>query len=333
MSLSVDQIAAETGCRVRGDGSLAITGVASLESATGTDLVFVQDEQHLEQALASLAGAMIVGEFAAGAPDAKPLLITPQPRLAFARAAALLDPPRRYEPGVHALAVVHDSVRMGEAISIEAHAVVEEECVLGDRVHLGPGVFLGCGVVIGSDCDLRANVVVYSGVRLGKRVVVHGGAVLGSDGFGYVPDPATGRYEKFPQIGRLEIGDDVEIGANTTIDRGALNATVIERGVKLDNLVHIAHNVRVGEDVVIAAQTGVSGSSVIEKGAVVAGQVGIADHVRVEEGAILGAQCGVPTGKVIRGKGVLFWGTPARPIREYLRELAALARLAKKKEP
>ena len=161
-------------------------------------------------------------------------------------------------------------------------------------------------------------------------MIVHAGAVLGSDGFGFVRDEQSGRHTKFPQIGRLEIGDDVEIGANSTVDRGALDATVIGRGTKLDNMVHVGHNVRIGENVVIAAQTGISGSAVIEDGVVVAGQVGIADHVTVESGAILGAQCGVPTGKVIRGKGILFWGTPARPIKQYLKELAVLARLAKK---
>jgi UDP-3-O-[3-hydroxymyristoyl] glucosamine N-acyltransferase len=173
-------------------------------------------------------------------------------------------------------------------------------------------------------------VTIYPNATLGSRVIVHAGAVLGSDGFGYVHDRTTGKYEKFPQIGILTIGDDVEIGANSTIDRGALDGTVIEEGVKIDNLVHIGHNVRVGKNVVIAAQTGVSGSAVIEQNVIVAGQVGIADHVIVEEGAILGAQCGVPSNKVIRGKGILFWGTPARPIREYLRELAVLSRLAKK---
>jgi UDP-3-O-[3-hydroxymyristoyl] glucosamine N-acyltransferase len=154
--------------------------------------------------------------------------------------------------------------------------------------------------------------------------------VLGSDGFGYVPDAATGRYEKFPQIGRLEIEDDVEIGANSTVDRGALDVTRIRRGTKIDNLVHVGHNVDIGEDVVIAAQTGVSGSSVIENGVIVGGQVGVADHVRIESGAILGAQSGIPSKKVIRGKGIVFWGTPARPIKEYLKELAVLAKLAKK---
>jgi UDP-3-O-[3-hydroxymyristoyl] glucosamine N-acyltransferase len=154
--------------------------------------------------------------------------------------------------------------------------------------------------------------------------------VLGSDGFGYVRDEKTGQYEKFPQIGRLEIEDDVEIGANSTIDRGALDVTRIGRGTKIDNLVHVGHNVLIGEDVVIAAQTGLSGSAVVKNNVVIGGQVGIADHVRIEEGAILGAQSGIPSNKIIRGKGIVFWGTPARPIRQYLKELAVLARLAKK---
>lgn len=169
-------------------------------------------------------------------------------------------------------------------------------------------------------------------VRLGDRVAIHAGAVLGSDGFGFVRDAQTGRYEKFPQIGRLEIEDDVEIGANSTVDRGALDVTRIRRGTKIDNLVHVGHNVDIGEDVVIAAQTGISGSAVIENGVIIGGQVGIADHVRIEAGAILGAQSGIPSKKVIRGKGVVFWGTPARPIKEYLRELAVLAKLRKKEK-
>jgi len=201
---------------------------------------------------------------------------------------------------------------------------------IGDNTRIGAGCVMGANVVIGRDCELYPNVTVYSGVRIGDRVVVHAGAVLGSDGFGYVRDEKTGRYEKFPQIGRLEIEDDVEIGANATIDRGALDVTRIGRGTKIDNLVHVGHNVQVGEDVVIAAQTGLSGSAVVKNNVVIGGQAGIADHVRIEEGAILGAQSGIPSKKIIRGKGVVFWGTPARPIREYLKQLAVLARLAKK---
>jgi len=189
---------------------------------------------------------------------------------------------------------------------------------------------IGAHVRIGRECRLYPNVTLYPGTRVGDRVVIHAGAVLGSDGFGYVRDRKTGHYEKFPQIGRLEIEDEVEIGANSTVDRGALEVTRIGRGTKIDNLVHVGHNVQIGEDVVIAAQTGLSGSAVIADSVVIGGQVGIADHVRIEAGAILGAQSGIPSKKVIRGKGIVFWGTPARPIREYLKELAVLARLAKK---
>jgi UDP-3-O-[3-hydroxymyristoyl] glucosamine N-acyltransferase len=189
---------------------------------------------------------------------------------------------------------------------------------------------IGARVNIGRNCDLYPNVTVYPDVRLGDRVIVHPGAVLGSDGFGYVRDQATGRYEKFPQIGQLEIQDDVEIGANTTIDRGALDVTRIGRGAKIDNLVHIGHNCQIGEDVVIAAQTGLSGSITIEKNVVLGGQVGIGEHARIEEGVMLGGQGGVLPNKVLRGKGIAFWGTPAKPVREYLKGLAVLARLARK---
>jgi UDP-3-O-[3-hydroxymyristoyl] glucosamine N-acyltransferase len=258
------------------------------------------------------------------------MVIAKQPRLAFARAAELLCPQQRPTAGIHPSAVVHKSARLGKGVAVGAHAVISEKVTIGDNCAIGPGTFVGAGVRIGADCDIKSNVSIYPGTTIGDRAVIHAGTVLGSDGFGFVRDEQTGRYTKFPQVGRLEIGDDVEIGANSTVDRGALDATVIGRGTKVDNMVHVGHNVRIGEDVVIAAQTGISGSSVIEDGAVIAGQVGIADHVTIESGAILGAQCGVPSGKVIRGKGVLFWGTPARPIKQYLKELAALARLAKK---
>ena len=178
--------------------------------------------------------------------------------------------------------------------------------------------------------ELKPNVTIYAGTTIGDRCIFHSGVVLGSDGFGYVRDGVTGRYEKFPQIGRLEIGNDVEIGANTTVDRGALEITVIGDCVKLDNLVHIGHNCRIGKNVVIAAQTGISGSCVIEDNVVMAGQVGLGDHIRIGEGVILGGQSGVLPHKNLRGKGILFWGTPARPVREYLKQLAVLARLAKK---
>jgi UDP-3-O-[3-hydroxymyristoyl] glucosamine N-acyltransferase len=316
--------------RLVGDESVDIEGLASIRSASPGDLVFVGEEKHLEAALHSKAAAVIAGDFAAGK-SSKPLLIAQHPRLAFARAGRLLGRTEQFEPGIHSNAVVHSSAKLGPGVSIEALVIIRESVIIGARTHIGPGCCLQPGVVIGDDCHLVANVTIYSGARLGNRVIVHAGAVLGSDGFGYVPDPATGGYEKFPQIGTLEIEDDVEIGANSTIDRGALDATRIRRGTKIDNLVHIGHNCEVGEDVVIAAQTGLSGSVIVEDDVIMGGQVGIGDHARIESGAILGAQTGVPSNKVIRGKGVVFWGTPARPIREYLKELAILAQLAKKR--
>jgi UDP-3-O-[3-hydroxymyristoyl] glucosamine N-acyltransferase len=323
------ELASSAGARLIGDGDTLISGLASIATATSEDMVFVEDERLLADALQSQAGAVIAGEFAVNA-KGKPLLIARNPRLAFARVAAVISPLRRHEPGVHSTAVLHHSVQLGKAVAIQPHAVLTEGVTVGDRTRIGPGTAVGANASIGANCNIAANVTIYPGVHIGNNVVIHAGAVLGADGFGFVRDPETGRYEKFPQVGTLIIKDDVEIGANATVDRGALGATIIGQGTKLDNMVHVAHNVQIGENVVIAAQTGISGSCVIEKNAVIAGQVGIADHVRIEEGVILGAQCGVPSKKVIRGKGILFWGTPARPIRGYLKELAVLARLAKK---
>ncbi len=324
------KLAEAAGAQLVGNGKIEVGGIASLESATENDLVFVEAAEDLSAALESPAAAIVAGEFARGIQARKPLLIARQPRLAFARAGKVIFPPRRREPGIASTAFVHDSVKMGKLVSVEPGCYIGEGTVIGDRTRIGVGGFIAPRVTIGDDCSLKARVTVYSDTTIGNHVIVQAGAVLGSDGFGFVRDETTGVYEKFPQVGRLEIADDVEIGANVTIDRGALDATVIGRGTKIDNLVHIGHNVRIGKNVVIAAQTGISGSAVIEDNVVIAGQVGLADHVRIGEGAILGAQCGVPTKKVIRGRGVVFWGTPARPIREYLKQLAVLARLGKK---
>ena len=205
-----------------------------------------------------------------------------------------------------------------------------ESAQIGENTRIAAGCVIGAGVNIGANCENLSQRYDLSGDHVRRPRDRACGAVLGSDGFGYVRDRKTGHYEKFPQVGRLVIEDDVEIGANTTIDRGALDETRICRGAKIDNLVHIGHNCEIGEDVVIAAQTGLSGSIVIEKGVVLGGQVGIGEHARIEEGVMLGGQGGVLPNKVLRGKGVAFWGTPAQPVREYLKQLATLARLAKK---
>ncbi|MBV9087933.1 MAG: UDP-3-O-(3-hydroxymyristoyl)glucosamine N-acyltransferase [Acidobacteriaceae bacterium] len=332
MKQTLKDLAQAAGAKLIGDPKVELTGIASLESAKAGDLIFVSEQNKLETAVRSKAGAIVTGEFAESVKADKPLLVARQPKLAFARAAALIHPARRREPGVASTAVVHDSAKLGKLVSIESGCHIGEGVVIGDRTRIGAGVFIGPRVTLGKECSIKANVAIYTDTRLGDRVVVHAGTVLGSDGFGYVRDETTGAYEKFPQVGRLEIGDDVEIGANVTIDRGALDATVIGRGTKIDNQVHIGHNVRIGQNVIIAAQTGISGSAVIEDNVVIAGQVGIADGVVITEGAILGAQSGVPSNKVIRGKGVVFWGTPARPIKDYLKELAVLNRLAKKEK-
>lgn len=330
MKRTLRELADNLSCRLLGDGAVIVTTVSSLQSAAAEALVFVDDPKHLAPALASPAAAVITGDFATSATSAKPILISAQPRLAFARAAKLLRDADTHNRGVHPSAIVATSALVGSNVAIGPRAVLGERAKVGDGSAIGAGCVIGDGVAIGSHCRLDANVTVYPGTTLGNRVIVLAGAVLGSEGFGYVRDPQTGRYEQFPQVGRLVIEDDVEIGANSTVDRGALDETRIRRGTKIDNLVHVGHNVQIGHDVVIAAQTGLSGSAIVEDNVIIGGQVGIADHVRIEEGAILGAQSGIPSKKVIRGKGVVFWGTPARPIREYLKELAFLSRSAKK---
>jgi UDP-3-O-[3-hydroxymyristoyl] glucosamine N-acyltransferase len=332
MKRSLQQIAEAVEGRLHGDGTVEVAAVASIVSATPRDLVFVEEEKYLPRALQSSAGAIIAGEFATGA-TGKPLIISSHPKLAFARAARYLQrmgrDGRRSE--VHATAVVHPSARLLPDVIVEEHASVAEGAEIGEGSRIGAGCVIGSGVKIGRECEIYPRVTMYPQTLLGDRVIVHAGAVLGSDGFGYVRDSRSGRYEKFPQAGRLVIEDDVEIGANTTIDRGALDETRIGAGTKIDNLVHIGHNCRLGRNVVIAAQTGLSGSIVIEDDVVLGGQVGIGEHARIGEGVMLGGQGGVLPNKVLRGKGVAFWGTPAQPVREYLKQLAALARLGKKR--
>jgi UDP-3-O-[3-hydroxymyristoyl] glucosamine N-acyltransferase len=330
MKHSLEQVAQHINATVRGDARVQVSAVASIARATNHDLVFVEDEKTLALAWQSPAAAVIAGDFAAEITSSKPLLIASQPRLAFARAAQFLSGPRKHESGVHPSAVVHPSARVAPGAGVGERVVIGDGAEVGEGTRIGAGCVIGNGVRIGRDCQIYPNVTIYPGAQLADRVIIHAGAVLASDGFGYVRDRQTGRYEKFPQIGRLEIEDDVEIGANTTIDRGALEVTRIRRGTKIDNLVHVGHNCQIGEDVVIAAQTGFSGSIVVENNVILGGQVGIGEHARICEGVMLGGQGGVLPKKVLRGKGVAFWGTPAQPLRSYLKQLAAIARLAKK---
>jgi UDP-3-O-[3-hydroxymyristoyl] glucosamine N-acyltransferase len=330
MKKTLRDLAKNLGCRLVGDGSIAVTHVSSMQSADAESVIFADDAQRFAASYGSAAGAVIVGEFAAKAKSRKPLLISPQPRLIFARAAKILHATPDEERGIHPSATVPITAHFGRNVEVSPRAVIGDHVEIGDESTIGAGCVIGDHVQIGSHCRIDAHVTIYARTIVGNRVVVQAGAVLGSEGFGYVRDEKTGHYEQFPQVGRLVIEDDVEIGANSTIDRGALDETRIRRGTKIDNLVQIGHNVLVGQDVVMASQVGISGSVTIGDKVIMGGQVGIGDHARVEEGAILGGQCGILPKKIVRGKGIVFWGTPARPLRQYLKELAFLSRAARK---
>jgi UDP-3-O-[3-hydroxymyristoyl] glucosamine N-acyltransferase len=340
---------------VAGGPERLVYGVNSVELAGATELVFTEDAASAAKALASNAGAVVVrsgsgplccptlGSDEATAKDGAPsvsqqdkcVVEAVQPRLWFARAARLLKPASP-AAGVHPTAVIGALVELGEGVTIGAGAVVDEGARIGARSRVEAGAVLGRGVRIGDNCHIYPRVVIYPGTTLGNRVVVHAGVVLGADGFGYVRDTATGAYTQFPQQGTLVIEDDVEIGANSTIDRGALKQTRIGRGTKIDNLVHVGHNCEIGEDVILVAGVGISGSSSVGNGAVIAGQVGIGDHAHVGPGVILGGQAGVLSGKTVTNEGMgvkpgtVLWGTPARPLTQVLREIVVLARLARR---
>ncbi len=327
-TITLSQLALSLGAELdHGLADSVITGVSSIPAAGPGCLVFAEEEVSLAAALASSAAAVLVSLQVAVPSGSKPVLRTPQPRLAFARAAVLLRgaPP---SPSVHATAVVAPGAHMAGDVSVGAHAVIEDGVSIGAASTIGSGAVIGAGVSVGSHCRIYPRVVIYSGVTLGDRVVVHAGAVLGADGFGYVRDRTNGEYIQFPQQGTLVIEADVEIGANTTIDRGALEETRIARGTKLDNLIHIGHNCNIGSNVVIAAQTGISGSSTVGDGAILGGQVGMGDHALIGPGVIVGGQGGILPKKKLLGPGIVFWGTPAKPVRQYLKELATLTRLA-----
>lgn len=321
---------------VQGDSTWPLDGVGSREFASPSEIAFAEDGAGAAVALGGPAGLVVVR---AGCvteyPTGKNIVEAKHPRLWFARAGQLLRPAPP-APGVHPQAVIGRSVQLGEHVSIGPGAVLEDYVHIGPGTRIEAGAVIGQGVRIGEKCRIYPRVVIYPGAMIGDRVVVHAGAVLGADGFGYVRDPESGAYTQFPQQGALTIEDDVEIGANSTIDRGALAETRIRRGVKIDNLVHVGHNCDIGEDVILVALTGISGSSSVGMGAILAGQVGIGDHAHVGPGVILGGQSGVFNGKTVTNKGLppgtVLYGTPARPLKQVLREQAVLARLAKRQK-
>ncbi len=323
---TVSELAGLCDGRAEGDLQRRITGVASPDGAKVHHLVFADGEKNERAALESAAGCVLLR--AETVAPGRTVIRHLHPKLAFVRLAARLHPPSRPAPGVHPQASVDPSAKLGEGVSVGPAAAIGAEVSIGANTIIGPGCVVGEGCRMGADCRLHPHVTLYPGVTLGDRVILHAGVVIGADGFGYVYNGKS--YEKFPQAGTVEIGDDVEIGANSAVDRGALGVTRIGSGVKIDNLVQVGHNVRIGEHTVIASLVGISGSCDIGHHVTFGGQVGLGDHVRIEAGAVLGGQCGVLPGKTVK-RGEPVWGTPARPIRDYLKQLAVLARLAKSK--
>jgi UDP-3-O-[3-hydroxymyristoyl] glucosamine N-acyltransferase len=310
-----------------GDGERELRRVASLEDAGPEDLSFVTQGRAAKHAGESKAACLLVPPDFVNEPQ-RTIIRIPEPRSAVARVIPRLHPRPEAQAGIHPTAVV------GPGAVIAPGVYLGPLVTIGACVHIGAGTSVGAGSVIGDyvrigdGCVLHARVTVYHDVRIGNEVTLQSGCVIGAEGFGYVLH--DGIYEKFPQVGRVEIGNRVEIGANSCVDRAALGVTSIGDGTKLDNLVHVGHNCRIGRNVVVAAQTGFSGGVVVEDYAVIGGQVGIGDKARIESRAVLGSGCGVLTSKIVRA-GQVVWGTPARPLKEYLEQLAVLSRMAKRR--
>jgi UDP-3-O-[3-hydroxymyristoyl] glucosamine N-acyltransferase len=309
--------------RVVGDKGKEILGIADLDQASEGEIAYVENEKFFGAAVESKAGCLIVPPGVVGEIQNRTLIEVQNPKLAFALIGAALHPPLRREPEIHATAVVAESADVALTAYVGPHVQIGDGAHVGAYTRIEAGVVIGANVRVGDNCVLHPNVVLYDGVRVGDRVILHAAVCVGADGFGYVRHDHG--YHKFPQIGTVVIEDDVELGAHTCVDRAALGRTRIGRGTKLDNMVHVGHNCDIGERVVIAAQTGISGSVVIEDDAIIGGQVGFGDHTRVQKGAIIGSKAGILPGKIVR-PGV-WWGIPVQPLDQYKRMNAYMNRL------
>jgi len=320
MTHTLGELAAFLGGELRGPADLPIEGIAPIEQATPREITFITQKRFARLVDQSRAGAFIVSPEYAGL--SRPLIIVPHSYLAYARVAALFAPPLARWPGISDLACLGPKVTLGQEVSIAPLVFIGSGAHLGDRVTVMPGCVIGEEVRIGADTLIYPNVTIRERCTVGERCIIHSGAVIGSDGFGFVPGEAG--PVKIPQLGKVIIEDDVEIGANCAIDRGALGATRVGRGVKMDNLVHLAHNVEVGEYSFLVAQVGVSGSTKLGKRVALAGQVGVVGHIELGDGVQVGAQSGVhrsiPPGQTVSGY-------PARPQREWLQIMGHLPRL------
>ncbi len=325
-SLTIQRVVEITGGELLNPGeNFTVESIRSLDEAGPRDLSFLSNPKYRHLLKSTSAGVVLMSEPLSDA-DFQIVLVK-DPYAALAKILDLVDRPRLPDTGTHPAAVIHESAELGKNVKVAAHAVVGRNAVIGDDTALFPGVVVGDGVKIGSGCILYPNVSIYHDVIIGNRVVIHAGAVIGSDGFGFVRE--KGAFRKIPQIGTVIIGNDVEIGACTTIDRGSLKDTRIEDGVKLDNLIQIAHNVRIGKYTALAAQVGIAGSAQIGTQVVVGGQVGIGGHVKVGDGSTLAAKTGVT--KSLEGNET-YAGFPAVSHRAWLREVVNYRRLGQLKD-
>jgi UDP-3-O-[3-hydroxymyristoyl] glucosamine N-acyltransferase len=320
MTRTLGELAIFLGGELQGPADLAIEGIAPIDQATDREISFITQKRFARLADQSQAAAFIVSREYAQLP--RPLIIVPHPYLAYAQVATLFAPPVWRWPGISDLAFLGKGVALGQEVSIAPLAFIGAGAELGDRVTIMPGCVIGEAVRVGADTLIYPNVTIRERCSLGARCIVHSGTVIGSDGFGFVPGEAG--HVKIPQLGTVVIEDDVEIGANCTIDRGALGATRVGRGVKMDNLVHLAHNVEVGEHAFLVAQVGISGSTKLGKGVVLAGQVGVVGHIELGDGVRVGAQSGV-NHSIAAGQTVS--GSPARPQREWLQQMSHIPKL------
>lgn len=320
--LSVAEIAARVQGKIEGNPQEVITGLAGIREAGEGDLSFVANSRYVALAAVTKATAVIVAEDW-NRPCSATLIRVKNPDKAFAETAQwLAPPPVNFTPGIHPTAIVAPSAKIGRKVFIGPHCVIEPDVAIGDRSVICAGCYIGHGSLIGEDCKFYPQVTIREHAQIGNRVIIHSGSVIGSDGFGYVQEGAV--RKKIPQIGIVVIGDDVEIGANVTIDRARFGQTRIGNGVKMDNLIQIAHNVVIGDNCVIVAQVGISGSTTIGARTILAGQVGIVGHLEIGSDVIIGAQAGVP--KDIPS-GVYVTGSPAIPHEKYLKTQAHISRL------
>jgi UDP-3-O-[3-hydroxymyristoyl] glucosamine N-acyltransferase len=320
MTRTLGELAVFLEGELQGPADLIIEGIAPIDQASSREITFISQKRFGRWVDRSQAAAFIVSQEYAQLP--RPLIIVPNPYLAYARVATLFAPPLQRWPGISALAFLGQGVGLGREVSIAPLAFVGDGVELGDRVTIMSGCVIGAGVRIGAETLLYPNVTIRERCTVGAQCIIHSGTVIGSDGFGFVPGAAG--HVKIPQLGTVVIEDEVEIGANCTIDRGALGATRVGRGVKMDNLVHLAHNVEVGEYSLLVAQVGISGSTKLGKRVILAGQVGVAGHIELGDGVQVGAQSGVnhsvPGGQTVSG-------SPIRPQREWLQIMGHLPKL------